>query len=396
MQPLNSKYDSIILITVTLLLVVGTVMVYSASSFKALQSHEDSHYYFKNHLMKLLIGVVVLLVAANVPYRFWLRISPILLFLSFCALIYLLYAPGVKIIRNSKRWLNLGLMQFQPSDFARLSLILFLSFTLGKHSFQREITLKSFLIYLAFIALLALPILKQPDLGSALLTAFIGVCLIFLAGAKLRHLAALAVTAVPTLGLYIFFKGGYHWERIKNFLGTWKGETSVYQTNQSLIALGNGGFFGLGLGDSRQKYDFLPDPFTDFIYAIIGEELGIIGTVAILILFLILMWRAYKITMAAPDLPTKLLGFGIILNIGIYAFINAGVVVNLLPNKGIPMPFLSYGGSSMMVNLFFIGILLNMAAQNWQSRRLHPANNYLNLRPYPTRRFRRHVGRRAY
>ncbi len=396
MQPLNSKFDSTILVTVTLLLVVGTVMVYSASSFKALQSHEDSHYYFKNHLIKLLVGVAVLLVAANVPYRFWLRLSPILLFLSFCALLYLLYAPGVKVIRNSKRWLSLGLMQFQPSDFARLSLILFLSFVLGKNSFQREITLKSFLSYVAIIVLLALPILRQPDLGSALLTAFIGVCLIFLAGAKLRHLGALAVTAVPALGLYIFFKGGYHWERIKNFLGSWKGETSVYQTNQSLIALGNGGFFGLGLGDSRQKYDFLPDPFTDFIYAIIGEELGIIGTIMILILFLILMWRAYKITMAAPDLPTKLLGFGIILNIGIYAFINAGVVVNLLPNKGIPMPFLSYGGSSLIVNLFFIGILLNMAVQNWQSRRLHPANNYLNPRPYPTRRFRRHVGRRDY
>lgn len=371
----ESKFDTTVLVIVVVLAVLGAVMVYSASSFKAQERFDNSQYYFRNHLYKVLVGLVMLMVGAKLNYKIWLKLSPLLLFVSFCALIYLLVGPGIDAIRGSKRWLNFGPIQIQPSDFARLSLILFFSSRLVKPDPNPSEELPDFLKSLAVIGVIAAPIFLQPDAGSALLTMFVSAALIFLSGARLRYLFAVAAPAIPLLGIYIM-KEDYQKERIVHFLASLRGEQLVWQTKQSLIALGNGGFWGLGLGDSRQKYHFLPDPFTDFIYAIVGEELGLWGTMGVLLLFALIIWRGFTIALQTKEPEAKLLASGIVMNIAVYAFINAGVVINLLPTTGIPMPFLSYGGSALFVNMFAIGILLNIDLQNRRSSRLAPVRNF--------------------
>ncbi|HEX9654066.1 MAG TPA: FtsW/RodA/SpoVE family cell cycle protein, partial [bacterium] len=277
MRRVESKFDTTILLVVVILAVLGAVMVYSASSFKAQERFENSQYYFRNHLYKVLIGFAVLLIGAKMNYQAWLKLSPLMLFLSLCALVYLLVGPGVETIRGSKRWLSLGPLQVQPSDFARISLILLLCQRLSQTESDRRDELRDLIKNLGIVGMVALPILLQPDAGSTLLVVFVAIALIFLSGARMRYLLMFGAAAIPLLGVYIM-KEDYQRERITNFLASLRGEQIGWQTKQSLIALGNGGFWGLGLGDGRQKYHFLPDPFTDFIYAIVGEELGILGT----------------------------------------------------------------------------------------------------------------------
>jgi cell division protein FtsW len=367
----ESKFDATIILIVVILSVLGAVMVYSASSFKAQERFGDSQYYFRNHLLKVLVALAMLLMGAKIDYKIWLKLSPILLFLSFCALLYLLVGPGVEAIRGSKRWLNFGPVQLQPAVFARFALILFLSGRLAQPAADLNDRRNELLKHLGLVGVVALPIFFQPDVGSTLLTVFVAAALIFLAGAPVRYLLMTGAAALPLLGIYIM-KEDYQRERIVNYFAALTGEHMSWQTKQSLIALGNGGVWGLGLGDSRQKFHFLPDPFTDFIYAIVGEELGLWGAIGVIVLFTLLIWRGFKIAMQTNEPPGKLLASGIVINIAIYAFINAGVVVNLLPTTGIPMPFLSYGGSALLVNMFAIGMLLNIDRQNRRGSRLAP------------------------
>lgn len=377
MREQNLKLDSALFLIVLILLVVGVVMVYSASSFKAQEIYEDSHYFLKNHFYKVLFGLILMLLVSKIDYTVWLKISPLILLVSFGALIYLLVSPDVVAVRGSKRWIQLGSFQFQPADLAKLALILFLSHSLGRTNLMRTDTSKRFIFHLGVIALIILPIVLQPDAGTAILISFIVITLVFVSGEKLRHFFFPAITPLVFL-LIIFLQKGYQWDRIRRFFASLKGEEMHWQTQQSFISLGNGGFFGLGLGGSRQKYHFLPDPFTDFIYAIVGEEMGILGTLAILILLIAFVSIGVKIAMMTVEKPGKLLAFGIVLNIAIYAFTNSAVVLNLLPTTGIPMPFLSYGGSALIVNLFGIGILLNIAEQN--RRKLSRLGNYSGYR----------------
>ena len=377
MREQNLKLDSALFLIVLILLVVGVVMVYSASSFKAQEIYEDSHYFLKNHFYKVLFGLILMLLVSKIDYTVWLKISPLILLVSFGALIYLLVSPDVVAVRGSKRWIQLGSFQFQPADLAKLALILFLSHSLGRTNLMRTDTSKRFIFHLGVIALIILPIVLQPDAGTAILISFIVITLVFVSGEKLRHFFFPAITPLVFL-LIIFLQKGYQWDRIIRFFASLKGEEMHWQTQQSFISLGNGGFFGLGLGGSRQKYHFLPDPFTDFIYAIVGEEMGILGTLAILILLIAFVSIGVKIAMMTVEKPGKLLAFGIVLNIAIYAFTNSAVVLNLLPTTGIPMPFLSYGGSALIVNLFGIGILLNIAEQN--RRKLSRLGNYSGYR----------------
>ncbi|MFQ6115975.1 MAG: putative lipid II flippase FtsW [bacterium] len=380
----NLKIDSPLLIIVILLLVLGMVMVYSASSFKAQEFHKDSHYFIKHHLYKVVLGFVVLLLVTKLDYHLWLKISPLLLFVGLCFLVYLLVGPDVPRIRGSKRWIIIWNVQFQPSDFARLALILFLSSSLGKRDALINTFDKRLILDLFIIGFMTTLILLQPDVGAAGLIIFIAATLLFLAGVKLRYLYTLGLASLPFFIFHIL-KEGYQKERLFRYLASLKGEDVVWQTQQSLIALGNGGLFGVGLGSGRQKYHFLPDPFTDFIFAIVGEELGLIGTTAVLVLFMLIIWRGFKIALKAPDAEGRLLASGIVLNIGFYAIANAAVVVNLLPTTGIPMPFISYGGSALLANLVGIGILLNISAQIWHKRRLYPVPHYKYRRTYSNR-----------
>jgi len=371
----DHKFDSPILLVVLVLLTIGVVMVYSASSFKAQELHGDSHYFLKRHFVKVLLGLAIMFVVSKIDYRFWLKMSPVLLIVGVAALLFLLISSNVPVIRGSKRWLVLGGFQLQPSDFARLALILFLCRSLTRQKLVGGEPSTHFIFHLFVISAVIFPIMRQPDVGTSILIALVAISLIFISGERLRHLFAFACTTLP-LAILFFSRSGYQKNRIMKFLASMQTDFVDWQTQQSLIALGNGNIFGLGLGGSRQKYHFLPDPFTDFVYAIVGEELGLIGTIFILVLLMVFLWSGFKIALSAPDKPGKLLATGIVLSIGIYAFTNMGVVVNLLPTTGVPMPFLSYGGSAMMVNLFSVGVLLNIASQIQEGKLIRPVKDF--------------------
>jgi len=375
----ETKLDSPVFIAVSILLGLGVVIVYSASSFKAQELMGDSHFFLKNHLYKVIVGILLMLVLARVNYRFWLNISPVLLVGCFITLLYLLFSPTVTEIRGSRRWISFAGFAVQPSDFARLALILFLSLSLGATDFVREKTLKSFGFHLGVIAGIALPILLQPDAGSALLLTLIALTILFVAGEKLRYLLMVAVLALPPLSIMLLAEG-YQKSRLQHFITSITGGEVGWQAKQSLIALGNGHIVGLGLGGSLQKLHFLPDPFTDFIFAIVGEELGLLGTASILLLFWILIGRGFYIARQAPDFQGKILAIGITISLAVYATTNIGVVLNVLPTTGIPLPFLSYGGSALLVNLTMVGILLNIASQGYSSSRVKPVGSYANRR----------------
>lgn len=384
------KLDKTVLFVVLLLVILGLIMVFSASSFKAQEMHGDSDYFLKNHFYKVLAGLVLMLAAAKIKYQFWLKFSPAFLLICLGLLMFLLLSPSVEVIRGSKRWFWWGPIKFQPADFARIALILFISATSSRLIFKKMAQGKALGLNLAVITAIVLPIVMQPDVGTAALITFTALALVFLAGEKLRYLLLPALGAVSAfMTILIYF--GYQKHRVLQYLAALRGEDFSWQTKQAAIALGNGGILGMGLGSGRQKYHFLPDPFTDFIYAIIGEELGILGTVTILVLFLILIWRGFKVAMSAPDPAGQLLGIGIVLSIAVYAFANAAVVVNLLPTTGIPMPFLSYGGSALITNLFGVGILLNISVQTANKRRLYPVRNALSLRPLSTGKKKRNL-----
>ncbi len=367
--------DSPIFHAALILLVIGLVMVYSASSFKARELYHDSKHFLENHALRVALGLFLMLLAARIDYRVWLRLAPVLVILSVGLLVYLLVSPAVPVIRGSRRWLAIAGFQFQVSDLARLALVLFLSASLVRPRHSLE-TLKGFVFHLAVVAGVIVPIFLEPDVGTALLIGFVALLLIFVSGCRLRYLAALLGTALPAFGVWLLLGDTYHTTRFRSFLDSLLGKGVEWQTKQSLVALGNGHIWGLGLGAGKQKFHFLPDPFTDFIYAIIGEEFGLIGTLVIVFVFLYLVRKGLQAAMNAPDTSGKLLGIGIVLNIAIYAFVNAAVVANLLPTTGIPMPFISYGGSAMLTNLFALGILLNIAQQAEKKSKLYPAKPY--------------------
>lgn len=383
---LNKKLSmqSAILLLVVVLLVLSVVMVYSASSFKAQERFEDSHYFLKRHFYKVLAAFLLMLLVSRIHYDFWLKISPFLVLLCLGMLLFLLISPSAPKIKGSKRWLTLLGVTFQPSDFSRMMLILFLSLSLGRANYFSHEPLKRFLLHFFVISAITLPIFLQPDIGTGTLVTFIAITLVFVSGEKLRYLFIPALTVGPVVFLMIL-RNSYIMERIKAFIDAIKGTDIPWQTQQSLIALGNGSLTGLGLGGSKQKYHFLPEPFTDFIFAIIGEELGILGTIGTLILVLILIRYGFRISVMAPELASKLLAFGITFNIAVYTFTNVAVVVNLLPVTGIPAPFLSYGGSALFMNLFGIGILLNISQRIHQDRLIYPVRNHHTR---PRRRFR--------
>ena len=382
MKSISHRFNSHLFLSVIFLLVLGIVMVYSASSFKAQEQFSDSHFFLKKHFVKVLLGIILLVIVAKINYKHWLNWSPILLILSLCLLLYLLFSNGITEIRGSKRWIDLGFMNLQPSDFARISLILFLSLSLGAANFVTPKSKRSFIFHLFIIALIVTPILLQPDAGSALLICVIAFTIIFVAGEKLLHLFSLLIIAVPVFLLYLF-RDGYQRVRIMKFINSLQGQNVDWQALQSLIAFGNGSILGLGLGGSRQKYHFLPDPFTDFIFSIVGEELGLFGTTLVLIIFVVLVWSGIRIAMQAPDFQGKILGFGLVTSIAVYAFTNMAVVVNLLPTKGIPLPFLSYGGSALLSNLFAVGVLLNIADQSRKEHELRPVGSFYAKRKMP-------------
>nr|WP_249316690.1 stage V sporulation protein E [Bacillus sp. FJAT-50079] len=350
-----------LIIATILLLTIGLIMVYSASSIWANYKFADSFFFAKRQLLFAGIGIVAMLFIMNIDYWLWKKWAKPLLLICFVLLIVVL-VPGIGMERNGSRsWIGVGAFSIQPSEFMKLAMIAFLAKFLSEH--QKFITtVKKGIVPSLSIVFLAFGfIMLQPDLGTG--TVMVGTCvvMIFAAGARLAHFAFLGLLGLGGfVGLVL--SAPYRIARITSFLDPWQDPlNSGFQIIQSLYAIGPGGLLGLGLGESKQKYFYLPEPQTDFIFAILAEELGFIGGCFILLLFSFLLWRGIKIALTAPDLFGSFLAVGIISMIAIQVMINIGVVIGLMPVTGITLPLLSYGGSSLTLMLMAIGVLLNIS-----------------------------------
>jgi cell division protein FtsW len=360
--PVKKSTPDFLLVIVTLsLLAVGLIMVYSASAVWASYKFDDSFFFVKRQLLFAGVGVFAMFFLMNIDYWTWRTWAKVLLIVCFVLLILVLI-PGIGVVRNGSRsWIGVGAFSIQPSEFMKLAMIAFLAKFLSERqkmitSFKRGLLPSLSIVFLAFTM-----IMLQPDLGTG--TVMVGTCvvMIFISGARISHFIMLGMVGlVGFAGLVL--SAPYRIKRITSFLDPWSDPLgSGFQIIQSLYAIGPGGLFGLGLGQSRQKFFYLPEPQTDFIFAIISEELGFIGATFVLLLFALLLWRGIRISLGAPDLYGSLLAVGIISMIAIQVMINVGVVTGLMPVTGITLPFLSYGGSSLTLMLMAVGVLLNIS-----------------------------------
>jgi cell division protein FtsW len=274
----------------------------------------------------------------------------------------LVYVPGIGYrVGGARRWIHLGSLTIQPSEIAKLSLIIYMAYYFSKKKETIRDFKKGVLPVLGITFALIALIYPQPDFGSAMFLSLLLITFLFIAGARFLHLGLLGAAVLP-FGIYAIFHAGYRYRRLIAFLDPWKSPKSTgFQIIQSFISFGSGGVFGRGLGNGQQKLFFLPAPHTDFIFSVIGEELGFIGVVIIIFLFMLLIVRGFRIAYLAQSQFASYLALGITLMIGLQTVINLGVVMGLLPTKGIPLPFISYGGSSLLMTLTGVGILLNIS-----------------------------------
>ncbi|WP_088105002.1 stage V sporulation protein E [Halalkalibacter urbisdiaboli] len=361
MTKMKTAPDYILLATTILLLIVGMIMVYSASEAWASYRFDDSFFFAKRQLFFASIGVIAMFFIMNVDYWTWRTWAKFIVIICFILLIIVLI-PGVGLVRGGARsWLGVGAFSIQPSEFMKMAMIAYLAKYLSENqkkivSFKKGLLPSLFLVMVAFGM-----IMLQPDLGTGAVMVGTCVVMIFVAGARVSHFVGLGL--IGLLGFVgLIISAPYRMKRITSFLDPWSDPLgSGFQIIQSLYAIGPGGLMGMGLGESRQKYFYLPEPQTDFIFAILAEELGFIGGCIVICLFGVLLWRGIRIALGAPDLFGSLLSVGIIAMVAIQVMINIGVVTGLMPVTGITLPFLSYGGSSLTLMLVAIGVLLNVS-----------------------------------
>ncbi|RWR08189.1 stage V sporulation protein E [Siminovitchia fortis] len=361
-MPLKKSTPDFILIIVTMtLLAIGLIMVYSASAVWADYKFNDSFFFAKRQLLFAGLGFAAMFLMMSIDYWSWRKWAKPILIICFILLLVVLI-PGIGMERNGSRsWIGVGAFSVQPSEFIKLALIAFLAKFLSEK--QRYITTvkKGLAPSLSLVFLAFGLIMLQPDLGTG--TVMVGTCfvMLFIAGARIFHFAILGLAGLAGF-VGLILSAPYRMARITSFLDPWQDPlNSGFQIIQSLYAIGPGGLFGLGLGESRQKFFYLPEPQTDFIFAILSEELGFIGGSLVILLFALLLWRGIKIALGAPDLYGSFLAVGIISMIAIQVMINIGVVTGLMPVTGITLPFLSYGGSSLTIMLMAVGVLLNIS-----------------------------------
>ncbi|MCF6093604.1 stage V sporulation protein E [Microaerobacter geothermalis] len=343
------------------LLSIGVVMVYSSSAVLSFYQQGDMYFYVKRQFLFAALGVIAMIITMNVDYWIWRKWAKTGLILCFFLLVIVLI-PGVGLVRGgASSWLGVGAFSLQPSEFMKLTMILFLSKWLSEHQKQMIFFTKGIIPPLSIVGFAFALIMMQPDLGTGTILVGTAVLMIYVAGARLAHLSGLAMLGVAGF-VALILAAPYRIARITGFLDPWQDPQGVgWQLIQSLYAIGPGGLMGLGLGMSRQKFYYVPEPQTDFIFSILAEELGFIGGSFVLLLFLILLWRGFRAAITAPDMFGSLLAVGIVSMIAIQVIINVGVVTGLFPVTGITLPFISYGGSSLTLTLTAVGVLLNIS-----------------------------------
>ena len=361
-SPANLSYDIGLLFPVLFLVGIGIVMVYSASSAVALKEFGRDYLFLKKQALFALMGLIGLVCCRHFEYR-WYR--PLAYPLLAVALIFLLaieltdfgFAAG-----GSARWLRIGKLSFQPSEFARIALVIFMAYSLAK---KGEL-LKNFSIglvpHMVVLGAFTVCLIRQPDFGSVVILAALTWLMMFVGGVRCLHLFTTLIACLPLVGFFLF-NAEYRIKRVLSFLNPWQYPSDEgYQVVHSLMAFGSGGLWGAGIGKGYQKLFYLPEPHTDFIFSIIGEEFGLMGVLIIIVLYAVILLKGIQIACKAPDRFGALIAIGLTTALGLQVCINMGVTLGLLPTKGLTLPFLSYGGTSLLLNMAAIGILMNISA----------------------------------
>jgi cell division protein FtsW len=359
-RALRPAPDAVLVGSVVTLVALGLVMIFSASSADAVAIHHDAAYYLKRQAVGLAVAVAAALLAYRIDYRVLRKIAPLALVTTIALLVAVLVPHVGKVAGGASRWVGVGPVEFEPSEFAKLALVLYLASALA-HKGPKIRSLVSGLFPLCLVTgLVAMLVLKQPDMGTASLLAFTALTMFYVAGARIEHLVMVGLAIAPPLMLLVRHDAN-KWARITAFVNPWAdAQDKGFQMVQSLMALGSGGWFGVGLGFSRQKFFWLPERHTDFIGAIVGEELGFAGIALVVALFILFAYRAVRIALAVEDRFGFYLAIGCMATIVVQAFVNLGVVASSWPITGVPLPFISFGGSSLVTSLVAAALVLNV------------------------------------
>lgn len=355
----NYKIDIYILIPVLLLIFFSIALVYSASSDYASTRFDDSSYLLKSHLVKVLISLVLFFFAVKIDYRIYQDMSKYIVIGAILLLIAVLFTTSS--VKNVNRWLYLGPLSIQPSDIAKYALILHISKLLVKKESYLDELYRGYLPIVFYVLLVCGLIAIQPNFSTAAIVFTSSILLMFSSKVKFKHVAVTIITLIPIAVLFVLSKS-YMLARIENYAEYSSKGTAQHQLNQAIIGLGNGGLFGVGMGNSVQKEFFLPESYGDFIFAIMGEEYGFIGTFIVVLLFMVILIRGYKTAKDVVDPFGKYLAFGITTIISLYAVVNMSVASGIFPTTGVPIPFVSFGGTALIFNSIAAGVLVNISS----------------------------------
>ncbi|MBD3314693.1 MAG: putative lipid II flippase FtsW [Chitinivibrionales bacterium] len=357
------KMDYGILIATLVMLGFGIVFVYSSSFAVAEHHFGGADFFLTRQLVRALLGLISFVVFMNVDYHQIGKLSPIALMIATAMLVYVLALPESGAVNGAKRWIDLGFVRFQVSELARIAIILALARQcdeVGEEIRDGKVLLR----LLAKPAVVCALIVVEPDFSTAVLVGLLGLSILFMAGAKITHLALPVLCFIPLAAISVATTP-YRLRRLMGFLNFGGHKSDVnYQVNQALIGLGNGGVFGVGLGEGAQKYFYLPEPHTDFVFAILGEETGFAGLAIVLAVFAFMVYRGAHIAVSAPDKMGRLMAFGFTFALALYVLLHTSVNTGLVPTTGVPLPFLSYGGMSLIFTMTSMGILLNISSQS--------------------------------
>lgn len=360
----HPRSDVILILTTFFLAVFGLIMIASAGIARSVAVY-DEPYYFLIHqfLYGFLPGIAVWFIFQGMSYRIWQKWA-LPFFVATIILLTIVFIPGIgTTFKGAQRWINLGGLSFQPAELCKLSLIVYLSAWLASSRQKVHSSINGFFGFIFIIGLLGILIMKQPDMGTMGVIAIIACLMYFVSGARFIYLIALLGSGMAAFWILVKIEP-YRMQRLMSFLNPSSDPQGMsYQINQALIALGSGGISGVGLGHGRQKFNYLPEPVGDSIFAILGEEMGLIGCTFLIALFIILAWRGFTIAKNAPDMFGRLLATGITTWFVFQAFINIAAISALIPLTGIPLPFVSYGGTALIFSMGAMGILLNISKQ---------------------------------
>ena len=365
---INNQFDFILFVIIIILLSLGIVMVLSASAPSAIAESGNSYSYVIKHLKAAILGIILMLIISKIDDRIYKKFYKAIYWISVLILLLVLI-PGLGSSSNgATRWIDLKFIQFQPSELTKIGLIVFYAGYLADHKSELKSFWKGFVKPLIYILPpIAILYFVQNHLSASVVIGAVTCVMMIMAGCRLLYfvIAGLIGALVMTVGIIALQatgKGGFRIKRIMSFMDPWADATEVgWQAVQGLYAIGSGGLFGVGLGESKQKYLYIPEPHNDFIFSILAEELGFVGCVIVILLFAIFIWRGILIAIKSPDMFGSLLATGITTLIGVQVIINIGVVTSLIPNTGMPLPFFSYGGTALLILLCSCGVLLNIS-----------------------------------